>query len=155
RYRPSESMRVPAGLPPPLRPLPRNRVLPPQSRRAAVSRSLKAFQAAQAAQAAARNAARNGGSTGVVDGFGPGKGLQQHPGVASDPNLWLNASQPTETVNDGRSTVTIRQTAQRSILTWQKFDVGRNTTLAFDQSGGDSVDGNNWIALNRVLDPTG
>ncbi len=40
--------------------------------------------------------------------------------------------------------------ATQAILNWQTFNVGKNTTVVFDQQGN-----SNWIALNRVLDPTG
>src|SRR5262249_14491725 len=47
-----------------------------------------------------------------------------------------------------------RQTAQRAIMTWQQFNVGKNTSLYFDQRGGNSANGNDWVALNRI-DATG
>jgi filamentous hemagglutinin family protein len=40
------------------------------------------------------------------------------------------------------------------LLTWQSFNVGKSTTLTFDQSAGGG-DVNTWIAFNKVVDPTG
>lgn len=62
---------------------------------------------------------------------------------------WQGAALPTETVTGGNSLVTIVQNESRAILSWDRFDVGRNTTLQFDQ--GKNKD---WVALNRVVDPT-
>ena len=65
--------------------------------------------------------------------------------------LWVNAELPTQTTEAGRQIVTVDQTDQKAILTWQSFNVGRNTTLHIDQSAGTQKDGNNdWVALNRV-----
>ncbi|MDD4889948.1 MAG: filamentous hemagglutinin N-terminal domain-containing protein, partial [Phycisphaerae bacterium] len=105
---------------------------------------------AQQAQTAARTAALAKVST-IPDGLAIG-GLVVDPRVAAgtDPNLWVNASQPTQTTSNGQTTVTITQTSQRAILTWQSFNVGKSTTVDFDQSGGNSKNGNNWVALNRI-----
>ena len=54
---------------------------------------------------------------------------------------------------DGKTTVTIKQTAQQALLNWETFNVGKNTTLNFDQSkGGENV--GQWIAFNKVSDPS-
>ena len=37
-------------------------------------------------------------------------------------------------------------------LTWQTFNVGRHTTLDFDQSAGGKL-ASSWIVINKVLDP--
>src|SRR6185312_2118134 len=42
---------------------------------------------------------------------------------------------------------------QKAILTWNKFNVGRETDLYFNQTAGGGAAAN-WIALNRVLDPS-
>src|SRR5262249_35727121 len=59
----------------------------------------------------------------------------------------------TESCSGGRTQVTVKQNQQKAILTWKEFNVGRETDLYFDQSagGGGAAD---WIALNRVLDPS-
>lgn len=107
----------------------------------------------QAQQAARSIALARPGS--VPDGLVVG-GLVVDPRVlaGSDPNLWVNASQPVQTQAGGQTDVTITQTAQRAILTWEQFNVGKNTLVHFDQTAGNSKNGNNWIALNRI-DATG
>ncbi|WP_140718658.1 filamentous haemagglutinin family protein [Pseudomonas sp. Hp2] len=59
---------------------------------------------------------------------------------------WLNANAPTQSTQDGRVVVNIEQTADKAILNWETFNVGRNTTVNFDQQAG-------WAVLNRVNDP--
>src|SRR5262249_48947689 len=131
---------------------------------ASLARTTQALQAMRAAQAAARAAAAGAASPNVSDGLTPGCvtscGLVVDPRVQAawdanaTPNLWVNASQPTPTTSNGLTTVTVTQSAQRAIMTWQQFNVGRNTTLYFDQTGGNSANGNSWVALNRI-DATG
>jgi filamentous hemagglutinin family protein len=102
----------------------------------------QAIAAQQARQADARQQAGAQPAT-VPDGLGKG-------GLQVDTNSltagWLNAKAPTQQTADGRTTVTIAQTADRAILNWETFNVGRNTTVAFDQQAG-------WSVLNRVNDP--
>lgn len=131
-------------------------------------RATQAIQAMRAAQAAARNAATNGPDNlgadpnhpgqllpNVPNGLGAG-GLQVTSGVGSDPTLWQNANLPTQSNANGQTTVTIQQTAQKAILTWGTFNVGRQTSLYFNQSAGTAADGtNNWVVFNRILDPSG
>jgi filamentous hemagglutinin family protein len=107
------------------------------------------------AQHAAQQAAQQQASP-VPNGLTPG-GLAVASGVSSNPSLWQNANLPTQTTSNGQTTVQVKQTAQKAILTWNSFNVGRNTTLYFNQSGGNQTNGsnNNWIALNRVVDPSG
>ncbi len=52
------------------------------------------------------------------------------------------------------SLVTINQNAAQAILHWETFNVGKNTTLKFDQSAGGS-DASKWAAFNKVYDPSG
>jgi len=114
--------------------------------------------AAVAAQISAQKAAQQAAqqlTTPVPDGITAG-GLQVAAGVSSNPLLWQNASAPVQTAAAGKTTVQVKQTAQKAILTWDSFNIGRNTTLYFNQSGGTQSDGsNNWIALNRIQDPSG
>ena len=117
----------------------------------ALKRATVAMQAMQAAQKAARDAAL-AAPGGVPNGLVAG-GLQVAPGAVPGSNLWLGARLPTESVEGGRSNVSIEQTQQKAILTWQTFNVGKDTTLYFDQRAG-GTDVRNWIALNRVLDPS-
>ena len=116
-----------------------------------LTRATQALRSMQTIQAAARAAAQAAGTGGVTDGLSAG-GLIVDPRViaGTDPNLWVNAKQPTQTTSNGTTTVTIQQTSQRAIMTWAQFNVGKNTILNFDQSGGNSAGGNSWVALNRI-----
>jgi filamentous hemagglutinin family protein len=122
--------------------------------RNSLMRATQAIQAMQAVQNAARNAAA-GVSGNVPNGLAVGS-LQVAPGVGTDPTLWQGAKLPTQTGSNGQTTVTIQQTAQKSILTWQTFNVSASTTVHFDQTAGTQTNGNNnWISLNRIIDPSG
>ncbi|AYV47984.1 hypothetical protein C1707_17915 [Caulobacter flavus] len=113
---------------------------------ASFARAAATRDAAAAAQAAARAAAAAAQSN-VPNGLGQG-GLQVANGVSLDPNLWIGAKGPTQaTGSDGRTVVTIGQTEQKAILTWDSFNVGRETDLVFSQGGH-----SDWVALNRVTD---
>ena len=121
-----------------------------------LSRATQALRSMQDIQAAARAAAQaQQASRTATDGLSAG-GLIVDPRVAAgnSSNLWVNAKLPTQTTSNGQTIVTVQQTAQRAIATWQQFNVGRNTTLYFDQSGGNSANGNSWTILNRI-DATG
>ncbi|MCE0484088.1 MAG: filamentous hemagglutinin family protein [Methylacidiphilales bacterium] len=119
---------------------------------AALQNSLKALQAQQAAQSAARASALNitssvpnGLATG---GLVPDSGLAR-TGVANPVTTWVNAKTPTQSVSNGQTTVTVTQTAQQALLNWQTFNIGKNTTLDFDQSAG-GADVAQWVAINKV-----
>ncbi len=63
---------------------------------------------------------------------------------------WQGAGLPTESdAANGGKLVTIVQTEARAILSWDRFDVGKNTTVQFDQKVG-GVAQTGWVALNRV-----
>lgn len=119
---------------------------------AATRRALENFTRAAAtrqamtdAQTAARAAAFAAQSN-VPNGLGHG-GLQVAEGVTLDPSLWVGANGPKQTVGaDGRTLVTVDQTRDKAILTWDSFNVGRETDLVFAQ------DASNWVVLNRVTD---
>ena len=130
-----------------------------------LARAINAVTAAAQNQAAALAAATRQAST-VLDGTevsptagsgGPLSGLvacttASCAGGTVDPTTWQNALLPTVSANsDGTTTVTVTQTAQKAIATWSSFNIGRNTTLDFDQSQGTDQSGNNaWVILNRV-----
>nr|WP_314535311.1 filamentous hemagglutinin family protein [uncultured Pseudomonas sp.] len=103
--------------------------------------SVAAIAAQQAAQAAGRQAAF-GQVSNVPDGLGKG-GLQVDNGLTQG---WTNAKNPTQSQSGGKTTVTIEQTADKAILNWETFNVGRNTTVDFQQQA-------SWAVLNRVNDP--
>ncbi|WP_432241015.1 filamentous haemagglutinin family protein [Herbaspirillum robiniae] len=102
----------------------------------------RGIAAQQAAQEAARQAAlANGGS--VPDGLAEG-------GLKVDTNSltqgWINANAPTQSSANGKTIVSVAQTADKAILNWETFNVGKNTILNFAQQAG-------WAVLNRVNDP--
>ncbi|OLF54046.1 filamentous hemagglutinin family protein [Pseudomonas chlororaphis] len=107
-----------------------------------VSNTVAAIAAQQAAQAAGRRSALVAASS-IPDGLGEG-------GLKVDENAltqgWTNASKPVQTQADGKTTVSIGQTADKAILNWETFNVGRNTTVDFQQQA-------DWAVLNRVNDP--
>ncbi|WP_219210921.1 filamentous haemagglutinin family protein [Variovorax boronicumulans] len=102
----------------------------------------RSIAAQQAAQAAARAAALAGASS-VPDGLGEG-------GLQVDTNSltagWAHAQAPVQTRSGGQTQVTIAQTGAQAVLNWESFNVGRDTTLKFEQQP-------SWSVLNRVNDP--
>ncbi|HEY4145952.1 filamentous hemagglutinin N-terminal domain-containing protein, partial [Pinirhizobacter sp.] len=108
---------------------------------------------AVAAQMAAQKAAASLAGTipsNIPNGLAVG-GLAPAAGIATDPTLWQNANAPTQSVANGQTTVEVKQTAAKAILNWDSFNVGRDTTLYFNQSAGNQTSGGNqWIALNRI-----
>jgi filamentous hemagglutinin family protein len=107
-----------------------------------LNNTVAAIAAQQAAQAAGRQAAFGRVQT-VPDGLGEG-------GLKVDNSLtqgWANAQAPEQTQADGKTTVKIQQTADKAILNWETFNVGRNTTVDFKQQS-------NWAVLNRINDPS-
>jgi len=101
----------------------------------------RAIAAQQAAQAQARQAAAGGAS--VPNGLAQG-------GLQVDTNSltagWRYAQAPVQTVANGKTTVVVQQTADKAILNWETFNVGKDTTLTFLQQ-------KDWAVLNRVNDP--
>jgi filamentous hemagglutinin len=119
--------------------------------------AVKAMQAAARAAAAGRNAGMNPNAPGtplpnVPNGLAAG-GLQVDPGVIGGTAVWRGANLPTQSQAAGRTLVNIKQTQQTALLSWQTFNVGRETTLNFDQSAGEAS-ANKWIAFNKVNDPS-
>ena len=110
-----------------------------------VNRSVAAIAAAQSAQAAARSAAQAGG-TDVPDGYA--RGALWDRDAAGNTLAWSGANRPVVSSGHGRQTVSIQQTAARAILNWDTFNVGRDTTVQFQQRATDAV-------LNRVLGASG
>ncbi|MBC7980125.1 MAG: filamentous hemagglutinin N-terminal domain-containing protein, partial [Armatimonadetes bacterium] len=126
----------------------------------ALARTTTAINAVRAMQDAARAAAQAGPDNlgpnlpTVPNGLGSGA-LQVAPGAGTDPSLWQGAELPTQTQTaNGLVNVGIRQTAQQALLQWQTFNVGKQTTLTFDQSAA-GANANQWIAFNQINDPTG
>lgn len=106
-----------------------------------LARTTKAVNDMRQLQASARAAAGDGG---VPDGLVPG-GLERLAG-----GKWTGASAPVQSGN----AVNITQTKQQALLDWKTFNVGKNTSLTFDQTAGGN-DSGKWIAFNKVFDPSG
>lgn len=63
---------------------------------------------------------------------------------------WQGAGLPTQTTtSDGKVKVTIDQTQERALLSWNSFNIGANTTLKFNQQQ-NGVAQPGWVAVNRV-----
>ena len=61
---------------------------------------------------------------------------------------------PSQSVGaDGKITVTINQTQERALLSWNRFDIGANTTLQFNQQSGVTAQPG-CVAVNRVTNAT-
>ncbi|MDD5200596.1 MAG: filamentous hemagglutinin N-terminal domain-containing protein, partial [Terrimicrobiaceae bacterium] len=143
-----------------------------------LSRTTQAIDSVKALQTAARNATSAGRRKPlpgldpnhpgrrlpfVLDGLGP-KGLQIADGVpknlkkpkpGENPALWIGADLPRQTAaGKGGKNVTIVQNESQAILNWKTFNIGKKTTLTFDQSAG-GADASKWIAFNKVSDPSG
>ncbi|MFW0758573.1 filamentous hemagglutinin family protein [Pseudomonas sp. H11T01] len=107
-----------------------------------LNNTVAAIAAQQAAQAAGRQFAL-GQPQSIPNGLGEG-------GLKVDDNAltkgWINANGPQQSQADGKTTVRIQQTADKAILNWETFNVGRDTTVEFAQQS-------NWAVLNRVNDP--
>ncbi|VVE00506.1 filamentous hemagglutinin-like protein [Pandoraea communis] len=107
-----------------------------------LSSAAQNIAAMQAAQANARAAAASSDTT-IPDGLTEG-------GLKVDTNSltkgWINAQAPTQTSANGKTHVNIQQTANKAILNWETFNVGRNTSVNFAQQS-------DWAVLNRVNDP--
>ena len=107
-----------------------------------LARSTQAFQGMQGAQAAARASAA--ALNNVANGLVPG-GLEV---LAGSEARWDGADAPAATGNR----VNIKQNNAQAVLHWKTFNVGRDTTVNFDQSKG-GADAGKWIAFNKVFDP--
>lgn len=123
-----------------------------------LSRTTKALQsvqrmqkAAQAAAAAKNSLQVNPSNPGellpaVPDGLAPG-GLNYSSGTGV-------AGAPRQSRTGGGVQVTVKQVSQQAFLNWSSFNIGKNTTLYFDQSAGGAEVGQ-WIAFNKISDPSG
>ncbi|WP_395718910.1 filamentous haemagglutinin family protein [Prosthecobacter sp.] len=123
-----------------------------------LTRNTMALQAVTAMQEAARAAAATMNNAGANPNF-PGQTLPDVPNGLVTGGLEINgipagANAPQQSLENARTIVTIQQTQQQAMLNWKTFNVGRDTTVRFDQSaGGESV--SNWIAFNTINDPSG
>ncbi|WP_187437388.1 filamentous haemagglutinin family protein [Bradyrhizobium rifense] len=120
-----------------------------------------ARQAQQDAAAAAAQAVKSTVNGVVTNGLMPLGGVKDVTGQnacgdscsslqLNTPTSWQNANTTfTQTVKNGQYTVDITQTQSKAILNWETFNIGRNTSVKFEQQSAD------WTVLNRVTDPTG
>ena len=74
--------------------------------------------------------------------------LQDGVTKAASPK-WEGADLP---VQNG-TTVTIKQTKQQALLHWETFNVGKATTVDFNQDAG-GKDSGKWIVFNKIFDPS-
>lgn len=130
-----------------------------------LARTTQALQSVNAMQAAARSAARAQNNLGS-DPNNPGKnlinvpngltagGLQIAPGAGTNPELWQGAKLPTQSGGGNNVQVLVKQTKQQALLSWKTFNVGKETTITFDQSAG-GKSRSQWIAFNKISDPSG
>jgi filamentous hemagglutinin family protein len=122
-----------------------------QQSQSALSRIATALAAMQTAQTAARNIAQSAPSTVpnglTAGGLVPDSGLAA-PGVANPVHTWVGAQTPTQSTAGGQTNVSINQTAAKAILSWNDFNVGKNTTVTFNQLQP------TWVALNKIA-PSG
>ena len=132
-----------------------------------LARTSSALAAVRAMQDAARNAAVASGANHlgpnplspavnlpvVPNGLVAG-GLQIAPAVTTDPAKWTGANLPAQTVTGDKTAVVIKQTVRQALLNWQTFNVGKGTTVTFDQTAG-GENSAQWIAFNKISDPTG
>jgi len=127
--------------------------------RDSLARTSKALQDVKAMQQAARAAARSPAR--LPNPAVPGQLLPAVPNglVAGGLHLAgapIGALNPVQSGAGGAAAagVTVKQTAQQALLTWNTFNIGKETSLRFDQAAG-GANKNQWIAFNKVNDPSG
>ena len=103
-----------------------------------LSRIATAMQAMQNLQTAAHNLSLSTPSA-------IPSGLQSGGLVPDNPATWTAAQTPTETTAGSTTTVSINQTAAHALLSWNSFNVAKNTIVDFNQHGNAS-----WVALNNI-----
>lgn len=122
-----------------------------------LARNTMALQAVTAMQEAARAAAAGANNAGANPNF-PGQTLPDVPNGLGVGGLDLisvaGALTPQQSLENARTIVNIQQQQQQAMLEWNTFNIGRETTVRFDQSAGGESAGS-WIAFNRITDPSG
>lgn len=91
-------------------------------------------------------------AAGGADNIARAQALVASVSSANDPTgtrTWEGAGAPVQTVADGKTNVTITQNQERALLTWNRFDVGADTTLTFNQKQ-NGVAQTGWTVVNRV-----
>jgi filamentous hemagglutinin family protein len=122
-------------------------------------RTNQTLDAIRAVQNAARAAAAAGPNRlgnnlpDVPDGIGV-NGLNPHAEAKTNASQWWQgADAPVQTVSGENVNVRVKQNAQQALLHWQTLNVGKKTTLHFDQSAG-GANAPQWIAFNQIKDPS-
>ena len=119
--------------------------------RDALSRVTRAVQSMKDIQKAARDAAKSRPKP-VPDGLRKGglnPAVKEPRSADLDPTgleTWDGAKMPVETIDGNHREVLIEQIKSRAILSWETFNVGKDTTLVFDQDGN-----KDWVVLNRIV----
>lgn len=111
---------------------------------AATNAMSMAVQANAAARATAQALAQTVPNGLIAGGLVP---VANPVAAALDPTglrTWQGASAPVQSGDAATPTVTITQTASRALLTWDSFNIGRNTVLEFKQQP-------DWVVVNRVV----
>ena len=127
-----------------------------------LARTTQAIQSARTMQAAAGKLALSGANNLGINPNVSGATLPNVPnglvtgGLQVDTGAtWTGASQPAQTTTSaGETVVTVNQTSADAILTWSSFNIGKQTTLDFNQNGS-GVAPDDAIAFNIVKDPSG
>lgn len=126
-----------------------------------LSRNTQAIQAVQSMQTAARAAAISGANNLGLNPNLPGQILPNVPNGLGLGGLDINgapigATAPVQVPElvEGRTIVNITQQQQQAFINWNTFNIGKTTTLNFDQSAGGASVGQ-WIVFNKITDPTG
>lgn len=140
---------------------------------AVLAQSAKNLAAMQQAQMAAKslsisttsnvlNGLANATLAGQISGLVPDNGINvaTTSGAVTTYSIsstWSGVSSLSQTVNASGSTtsttVTVTQNQADALLNWQSFNIGKSTTLYFDQSAG-GADVGTWIAFNKVGNST-
>jgi len=107
-----------------------------------------ANSAAREAARAAAQSVPNGLVKGGLEAAVTVKVTNLADAVGNGLNVWQGADLPTQSVTaaTGAVDVTVNQTDSRALLSWNSFNVGRDTTLTFNQQGH-----SDWVAVNRVV----
>ena len=140
-----------------------------------LARTTAAVNSVKAMQDAARAAALVGPNNLGLDPNSPGRilpnvpdglvrgGLQvaravpkdlAHPQAGENAKLWSGAKLPQQTSADGRVKILVLQTKPQAVLNWETFNVGKKTTLTFNQDLG-KADKSQWTVFNKISDPSG
>jgi len=131
-----------------------------------LARTTSAIQSVTAMQSAARALALTGANNLGINPNNPTQSLPAVPnglvaggllptgGVSQLPSGWTGIKSLTQSQSSGATTVTVTQSSPDAVLTWTSFNIGKQTTLDFNQSAG-AADESKWIAFNIVQDPSG